>query len=317
MDPSSAVGSPIFYFVAGVAVLGIGIFFLIALIRAIIAKTRGWILAAVISGVLGLFGVVGLFGAAATSIAKLAKTAKQKKKTMASKNGSYQLEVPASWRDMPELHQDAEIRAGDGVQEQYVIVAEHPKSDFGGTLAEFEELIAGQMKGNISGGEISEPESRPVGAYPAIHRRLAGTVKKLGIVYHVSLIETKTSFYQVLTWTMKSRESAAAPVFREVVDSFTSKDGPPAPKAPAPGPNASIHERVVWIVTEQLGLDSAKVKPESRFIEDLGADSLDTVELVMATEEEFEVSIPDEVAEKLITVGDLVRWLEKKPAGVE
>jgi acyl carrier protein len=73
----------------------------------------------------------------------------------------------------------------------------------------------------------------------------------------------------------------------------------------------------MWIVTEQLGLDPKTVKPESRFVEDLGADSLDTVELVMATEEEFDVAIPDEVAEKLRTVGDLVRWLEKPPVEVE
>ncbi|MCW1924919.1 acyl carrier protein [Luteolibacter arcticus] len=78
-----------------------------------------------------------------------------------------------------------------------------------------------------------------------------------------------------------------------------------------------MHERVVWIVTEQLGADPKAVKAESRFVEDLGADSLDTVELVMAVEEEFEVTIPDEAAEKLRTIGDLVGWLEKPPVEVE
>ncbi|MCW1887218.1 acyl carrier protein [Luteolibacter flavescens] len=72
-----------------------------------------------------------------------------------------------------------------------------------------------------------------------------------------------------------------------------------------------MQERVVAIVIEQLGLNPETVKPESRFVEDLGADSLDTVELVMAVEEEFDLPIPDEEAANLRTVGDLIIWLEK------
>ena len=60
----------------------------------------------------------------------------------------------------------------------------------------------------------------------------------------------------------------------------------------------SIEERVKKIIVDQLGADAAQVKPEASFIEDLGADSLDTVELVMALEEEFDIEIPDEEAEK-------------------
>jgi acyl carrier protein len=327
MEPSSsyeagqAVGRFAAYAVVGLLSLGCGIFFIIALIKAITKKTRGWITATVISGVLALFGVVGLIGVAANSMVKMAKeaakTAKGKKKTMASKDDRYQLEVPANWRDMPELHQEAEVRAGNTILEQYVIVLENPKSDFVGTLADFDELMIEQMKGNVTDGEVSGPEVRSTGTYPAIHRRLAGTVNKLGIVYHLSSVETDTAFYQVLMWTTKSRESAAAPVFRDVVESFFSKDGPPKPKLPQPSATAGTHDRVVWLVAEQLGLEPEKVKAESRFIEHLGADSLDTVELVMLMEEEFYVSVPDEVAAKLLTVGDLVRWLEKQAVEVE
>ena len=305
------------YVVVGLAALGGGIFFIIALIKAITRKTRGWITAAVISGVLAFFGVVGLIGVAANSIAKLAKTAGEKKKTVASKDGRFRLEVPATWKELPELHEEAQIKAGSGVLEQYAIVIENLKSDYAGTLAEFDELVIGQMKENVPGCEVSEPELRPVGSYPAVHRRLTGTVNNIRIVYQIASVETDAGFYQVLTWTTPSRETVAQPVFREVIDSFTSTDGPPVPKPPRPLANASIHDRVMWIVTEQLGLDPKTVKPESRFVEDLGADSLDTVELVIATEEEFDVAIPDEVAEKLRTVGDLVRWLEKPPVEVE
>ena len=73
---------------------------------------------------------------------------------------------------------------------------------------------------------------------------------------------------------------------------------------------ASIEERVRNIIVEQLGVDPAQVTPEASFVEDLGADSLDTVELVMAFEEEFDLEIPDEDAEKMQTVGDAVKYLD-------
>ncbi|MCV6604684.1 MAG: acyl carrier protein, partial [Porticoccaceae bacterium] len=65
---------------------------------------------------------------------------------------------------------------------------------------------------------------------------------------------------------------------------------------------SSIEERVIKMVAEQLGVKEEEVKPESSFVEDLGADSLDTVELIMALEEEFDTEIPDEEAEKITTV---------------
>ena len=73
-----------------------------------------------------------------------------------------------------------------------------------------------------------------------------------------------------------------------------------------------ILEKVRSIVSEQLSVDSAEVKPESSFQNDLGADSLDTVELVMALEEAFDIEIPDEAAEGIATVGDAVKYIEDK-----
>lgn len=74
----------------------------------------------------------------------------------------------------------------------------------------------------------------------------------------------------------------------------------------------TLVERVKKIVVEQLGVDAAEVTPEASFIDDLGADSLDTVELVMAFEEEFGLEIPDEEAEKLLTVGRALEYLQGK-----
>jgi acyl carrier protein len=72
----------------------------------------------------------------------------------------------------------------------------------------------------------------------------------------------------------------------------------------------SIEERVKQIIVEQLGVDEAEVTPSASFVDDLGADSLDTVELVMAFEEAFEIEIPDEDAEKIRTVQDAVNYIE-------
>ena len=75
---------------------------------------------------------------------------------------------------------------------------------------------------------------------------------------------------------------------------------------------SSIEERVRKIVIEQLGVKSEDVKDDASFVDDLGADSLDTVELVMALEEEFNIEIPDEDAEKMTTVGDAIKYIDEK-----
>ena len=72
----------------------------------------------------------------------------------------------------------------------------------------------------------------------------------------------------------------------------------------------SIEERVKKIIVEQVGVKEEEVKPEASFIEDLGADSLDTVELVMALEEEFDIEIPDEEAEKITTVQSAIDYVQ-------
>ncbi len=77
----------------------------------------------------------------------------------------------------------------------------------------------------------------------------------------------------------------------------------------------ALEDKVKDIIVEQLGVNADQVKPEASFIDDLGADSLDTVELVMAFEEEFGADIPDEDAEKLTTVGAVVEYMKSK--GIE
>jgi acyl carrier protein len=74
----------------------------------------------------------------------------------------------------------------------------------------------------------------------------------------------------------------------------------------------SVEPRIKKIIEEQLGVEGERIKPEASFIDDLGADSLDIVELVMAMEEEFDLEIPDEDAEKLRTVSDVTKYISTK-----
>jgi acyl carrier protein len=76
----------------------------------------------------------------------------------------------------------------------------------------------------------------------------------------------------------------------------------------------AVADKVKSIIAEQLGVKPEEVTPEASFIDDLGADSLDTVELVMAFEEEFGIEIPDEDAEKITTVGEAVKYIDEKSA---
>jgi acyl carrier protein len=75
--------------------------------------------------------------------------------------------------------------------------------------------------------------------------------------------------------------------------------------------DANIADRVKQIIVEQLGVDAAEVTPAAHFVNDLGADSLDTVELVMEFEEEFDITIPDEEAEKIQSVGQAITYIEE------
>ena len=80
---------------------------------------------------------------------------------------------------------------------------------------------------------------------------------------------------------------------------------------------STIEERVIGIVVQQLGVDKDKITLQSSFVDDLGADSLDTVELVMALEEEFETEIPDEEAEKIRTIQEAIDYIKERQSKME
>lgn len=295
--------------------LGGGAFFIFALVKAINRKSPGWIIATVAAGLVALVGLVGSLGLVAQNFAKGIKTARakaDKPKRITAKNGAYRIDVPGSWREMPELNTDAGIIAGSAVRGQYLLIIENPKSDFAGDLDDFDQLLLDSLTDKLSGMEVSGQEVRKVAGYPARHSRIVGTIENVRLVYHTTSVETKDGFYQILAWTSPSRETDALPTFEEALASFHAASGPPEagmvkPRQKLPG---DTRARVAAITAELLGIPAAKIKPQDRFVEDLGADSLDTVELVMAMEEEFDLSIPDEQAEAMKTVADLATWLD-------
>jgi acyl carrier protein len=80
---------------------------------------------------------------------------------------------------------------------------------------------------------------------------------------------------------------------------------------------SEVAEKVMDIIAEELGVSRSEITPESHFVNDLGADSLDQIELVMALEDAFQISIPEEVAEKIQTVGQAIEHIERAVAGVQ
>jgi acyl carrier protein len=88
--------------------------------------------------------------------------------------------------------------------------------------------------------------------------------------------------------------------------------GTPGTRGDQGGVEMALENRISDIIVEQLGVSKEEIKPEASFIDDLGADSLDIVELVMAMEEEFDIEIPDDDAEKIQTIGDALSYLKER-----
>lgn len=229
-EAGQAVGGSVVILLLLGAVIGGGIFFIIATIKAFTRKTPGWIIGSILSGIVALGGLLGAAGVAVNSVAKAAKThreAKAKKDRISSPDGKVGISVPGNWKPIPNLNEAASISAGNEFLEQYAVIIENPKSDFAGDLKDFDEQVTGMISGNLQDPEVSEAEDRMIGEYPALHRRIFGISDKIRVVYLMSSVETADGFYQILTWTLPSREESAAPILQEVIDSFSSEAGPP------------------------------------------------------------------------------------------
>lgn len=294
------------------------IFFIIAVIKAFTRKTRGWIIGSIVSAVIAFGALVGTVSMAmhmAVTKAKGKVQAMIGKKREVSPDGRISLEIPGNWSQQTERFEIAALFATDALETQCAMVTVDSKQDFVGSLAEYDEASTEGLVQNLT-GEVtkSSPESGKVGEFPAIRRRLEGTMDNIRLVYQIASVETPGHYYRILTWTSPSRETKAAPVFEEIIGSFRLEAPETAVAAAAPVDPGDFAGRVNAIVIDLLAADPSKLGPDTRLAEDLGADSLDSVELVMAVEEEFELSISDEDAAKMRTLGDIVRFVEARAA---
>lgn len=305
----------------GIVFLLGGGWFLFSIIKAFTRKTKGWIISSVIAGVLAFacfIACVGLLVNKSVEAARITREGGGKKKLMTGKSGSCSIEIPSNWQDLPQLGSqlDSEIGVGNGSREVYALVIQESRGDYDGDLQAYDNQVIKAMRSKLSDTDVSDVEIRTINGLPGRQHRLAGTHEKLHIVYFVATIETPEHFYQVLTWTLASKEANAKASLIGVIDSFksTAVSGTILPERGLHGSaksSGSTEDRVRKITSDQFDLDPSVVKPESSFTKDLGADSLDTVELVMAIEEEFDLEIPDDVAGKLETVGQLVKWIDE------
>lgn len=292
--------------------IGLFIFFIVALVKAFTRKSGGWIVGACISGVLCLLVGAGAIVAVVRVVnARTGSTVDTRLKKMSSPDGRVEISVPSAWGPMNQLNEGAAILAGHGIREQYVMVVESPKADFVGSLEDFDRASLEQIKSHMTDGVASESTAATLGGCPAQRRTLTGVMDNMKLFYIHATVETEDAFYQILCWTLKSREAVAVPVFEQVLGTFRTKAGPPQAK-PDPEPDTALAGRVHRLIAQQLKIEAETIRPDARLIEDLGADELDVVELIMAAEEEFGVEIPDQEATAIKTPAALTAWLQSK-----
>ena len=297
-----------------IATFIIGALFVVGLVMAISRKSKSWTFVCIAAGLLAggcLVGAGVMLGRVIGKQAELAKTGEGPKRRTFSADKSYSIEVPKDWKASPKLNEDAGITSAAPLEGSCVMVLADTKADFAGNLEEFDNLTIETMKGALESPQVSEPKNRMFGAFRGIERRITGRVQNLNLVYHRASIETSDGFYQIIAWTSPSREKQELPTFQKIFESFNATAGPATEITGGP---TEIGTRTIHVVSEVLGVEVESIKHESRLVADLGADDLDAVEIVMAIKEEFGIEVPDEQAEKLVTVGDLIRWLEQKAA---
>lgn len=174
-------------------------------------------------------------------------------KVLTSSDGKAQLTVPGSWRNDPELHAEAALRASNRLSEMYVIVLSESRQDFADefTLEAFTELTRTNMLSQIIAPDATAPVAATVGNRPALQYTVRGTVDNIKVVYLVTVVETQTNFHQILTWTLNSRFDQNWHTLDEVTQSFKElgSAAPPVvgdagtPATPPPAPVKPVRKR--------------------------------------------------------------------------
>jgi len=207
----------------GALVLGLGVLFILALVKSCTRKTTGWIITAVISGifccVLVVSGVVVAIGAFTHA------RSNQDTQTwcMTSDDDTMSLDLPQSWKPHKGLHKLSILSASNLLSEQYVIVIRESRQDYVGSIDDYAKTISKSMSAKIKDSSASEFKELVIHSHAARQCTRHGVVNNVSVAYLLTCIETEDSFYQVLTWTVASQEKHNRPVFEEVALSFKTK----------------------------------------------------------------------------------------------
>lgn len=291
----------------------------VSIIMAFIRRTTGWIVAAIAFSVLGAGGLLAGVVLAVRGFSQVIAQ-QSKPKAAVSDDGWVRLQVPGSWDTLSELHDEASLKVGNRLREEYAIVISERKAGTGSTLDDFAKVATDVVHKNLgASAKIGPIENVTAGAFAARRCRIEGTVDNLRAIYLHYSVETPEGFHQLIMWTLPEKEPVAWPAFERLARTFEVVTPPKSGgsnKKPQTLPHiarkGTVEERLRAVLVEVLGVPAEKVKPEARLKEDLGADELDFVELVMATEEEFDIEINDENAEKLATLTDFIKHVSAR-----
>jgi hypothetical protein len=178
---------------------------------------RWWILGAVLVG-----GLVSLFACAIIGFGALALLGEEVEPTViTASDRQSQITVPTDWRSQEDLHDEAEIQAGNLRQEQYMIVLTENKSDFVDTdLERYGEIVSEALVENTETDKLPETKSMTVNGRPAIQYKISGTVDNVKVVYWLTAVEGSKNYYQVLAWTLASKAEQNEPILQKVTESF-------------------------------------------------------------------------------------------------
>jgi hypothetical protein len=215
--------------------LGVGgvVFFIVAVVKAFTRKTKGWIVAAVVMGVLGLFVVGGMMAAAIWGASRAVSADTQLTQVLSSKESPYRISVPASWKPMPELNAEAALAAGHGHRELYLIVLIEEKSTVGVDLSRYMSFTSDRMAGVLRESNLGELTELEISGHSAQRRSVTGRAEGVSLAYLHTCVETDQHLVQLICWTLAGREATAFPIFEKVAATFRANGAPPAPSPEA------------------------------------------------------------------------------------
>jgi hypothetical protein len=211
-----------------ILLIGIPIFFIVSLVFAIRQKTTVWIIMSIISGFLSLI-LFGLFsygvykGISSLDTYTNNEAVVPENRVIVSLDSLCQITIPEHWTLLNNLHDDASMQAGNLSREEYLIVLNDYKMDFAGSLEEHVDITLSTLMSNIGNAVVENSEHIIINGYRAIRHKVRGDVDRTTIVYLQTTIEGDNAFYQIISWTLPSKEEISMEIFKNTILTFKER----------------------------------------------------------------------------------------------